>query len=82
MRNKGLEALDSIIETFYDKESEDIQIVRKELKLLEFLLEYGWFNAYVDEDNPNVYWFNYDGKLIETNKEEYEFLKEMGLSED
>lgn len=30
--NKGLEALQRIIETFYDKESEDIKCVEKELK--------------------------------------------------
>lgn len=34
---KGLDALENIIKTFYDKESEDIQIVRKELKALEII---------------------------------------------
>ena len=31
MKSKGLKALDSIIETFYDKNTEDIKVVRKEL---------------------------------------------------
>ena len=34
---KGLEAFERIIETFYDKESEDIQIVRKELEVLSVI---------------------------------------------
>lgn len=33
--SKGLEALERIIESFYDKESDDIQIVRKNLTALE-----------------------------------------------
>lgn len=32
-----LEALDSIIDTFYNKNSEDIKIVRKSLKAIELL---------------------------------------------
>lgn len=40
--SKGLEALESIIETFYDKESKDIQIVRKELKALEIIKKYNF----------------------------------------
>ena len=35
--SKGLEALERIIESFYDKESEDIKCVKKELKALEII---------------------------------------------
>lgn len=34
---KGLEALERIIETFYDKESEDIKAIDKELIALEII---------------------------------------------
>ena len=35
--SKGLEELESIISTFYNKDREDIKIVEKELKALEII---------------------------------------------
>lgn len=68
--SKGLEALENIIETFYDKESEDIQIVRKELKALEFLKSGSWI---VEEDFSKTSCFVF-GKFV---KESYDLLKEL-----
>ena len=77
--SKGLEALESIIETFYDKDSEDIQIVRKELKALEI----------IRNKNVNIVWLNmcfqefygyesYNRNAeIKITREEYELLKEV-----
>lgn len=39
--SKGLDALERIIETFYDKESEDIETVRKNLIALEIIKKKG-----------------------------------------
>ena len=37
--SKALEAFERIIETFYDKESDDIKLVKTALKVLEILKE-------------------------------------------
>lgn len=87
---KGLEMLDSIIETFYNKESEDIQIVRKELKALEIITNKGvnvrnliiycfemtdTYEEYVDSFNYcENYWDL--GKELLTQKE-FDLLKEV-----
>lgn len=66
---KGLEALENIIETFYDKDSEEIQIVRKELKVLEIiknkLLKISEFETLEVRDN------------IDLTQEECELLEEV-----
>lgn len=78
--SKGLEALERIIETFYDKESEDIQIVRKELKALEIIKEkkvdikdiyrYADYSQY----NYAMLGVPYEFRLTQ---EEYDLLKEV-----
>lgn len=54
-----LQALDNIIETFIDKDSEDIKTVRKALEALEVLKECFDFEGF-DEFIPNGKWFEKD----------------------
>ena len=72
-----LQALENIIETFFDKDSEDIKTVRKALKALEI----------IKEKEVNVFIFLHSGDLetyndmVEDNRkltqEEYELLREV-----
>lgn len=85
--SKGLEALESIIETFYDKESEDIQIVRKELKALEIIKHFikskslGLTFIFLDDDKKILIVDGYDFECfyICNTQEEYDLLKEVLL---
>ena len=81
--SKELEALESIIETFYDKDSEDIQIVRKALEVLEIIKEHNvqisWFTRLL-KSNPRYTHEDYNFALADNcqlSKEEYEILKEV-----
>ena len=75
----GLEALESIIETFYNKESEDIQIVRKELKALNVFRKLMFFDVRTDNENGKmIYLIVWNAVAIcRISKEEYELLKEV-----
>ncbi len=78
--SKGLLALENIIETFYDKDSEDIQIVRKELRALEIIKKYisikvisgDLFDYYIDD----VQYVSTSSQNV-MSKEEYDLLKEV-----
>lgn len=81
--SKELEALERIIETFYDKDSEDIQIVRKALKALEIIKEnhvqIGWFTKLL-KIHPNYTEGEYNFGLpdnMKLSEEEYKLLKEV-----
>ncbi len=79
---KGLEALESIIFTFYNKDREDIKIVKKELKALDILREY----IIIDEKEGYVEFhchFSLPKKSSQDKKEKYkekiDLLKEVLL---
>lgn len=73
---KGLEALEHIIETFYDKESEDIQIVRKELKALKVIIKKAHIRI---GRNGEQYYFQTTNNYYYISKEKYDLLKEVLL---
>ena len=74
-----LQALESIIESFFDKDSEDIKTVRKALKALE-IIKTKPIVALVDYKYTYEEWLDLveekDKDLFE-NKEEYDLLKEV-----
>ena len=78
--SKELEALESIIETFYDKDSEDIQIVRKALTALEIIKKKGilvnGLNQMKDLVEYNCLCNFYQMSELLT-QEEYDLLKEV-----
>lgn len=83
-----LEALENIIETFFDKDSEDIRTVRKALKALEIIKEHrldiDWFLQFVEQDISYQHYAycveqgdNKFAKRFLLSEEEYELLKEV-----
>ena len=79
--SKGLEALERIIETFYDKESEDIKTVRKYLMTLEIVKKYHItpaffaFNESYQAYIENMSFYLDDEPLM--SEEEYNLAKEV-----
>lgn len=88
LTSKPLQALENIIETFMDKDSEDIKTVRTTLKALEIIkkhrLDIDWFLQFVKQDINYKYYVycveqsdNEFAKRFLLTKEEYELLKEV-----
>lgn len=79
--SRGFEALERIIETFYDKESEDIKIVRKELKALEIIknkiVDCWAFISDISITSEEESLYAFSNKDL--TKEEVELLKEVLL---
>lgn len=81
--SKGLEALERVIETFYNKESEDIKTVRKNLTVLEIVKKYHItpaffaFNESYQAYIENMSFYLEDEPLM--SEEEYNLAKEVLL---
>ena len=78
--SKELEALENIIETFYDKDSEDIQIVRKALEAFEIIKKKGVLvNGLIKSKDLGEYntLCNYYQMSELLTQEEYDLLKEV-----
>lgn len=86
--SKELEALEGIIETFYDKDSEDIQIVRKALKALEIIKNKLLVGCFSKEDNYSNYAMaimmsgNETLKKNMMTEQEYDLLREVLYGKD
>ena len=79
--SRGLKALDEIIESFYDKELEEIKIVKKELSALAIIIKKGVsLLAFTVPDMSlsiyNNWWANEYGVQKLTRKE-FNLIKEI-----
>ena len=74
-----LQALENIIETFFDKDSEDIRTVRKALKALEIIKNKGVAVGMIQLEEVGLREYNdfIGDKNLYLDKTEYELLRKV-----